>query len=93
MGDTRDTTWLTKKNTWSPTWRSITAGLREVVLSGMSWVVGDGRKIRFWKDKWLFNKTVSLLAIEDLHAGLNWSLRVIYGTKEEGGTLRRYRRL
>jgi len=35
----------------------------------MSWVVGDGRKIRFWKDRWLFNKTVSLLAIEDLHAG------------------------
>ncbi|KAL9816790.1 putative reverse transcriptase domain, ribonuclease H domain, ribonuclease H-like superfamily [Arabidopsis thaliana] len=71
VGDIRDTTWLIKKNTWSPTWRSITAGMREVVLPGMSWVVGDGRKIRFWKDIWLFNKTVSQLTMEDLPAGFD----------------------
>lgn len=31
-------------------------GLREVVLPGTGWVLGNGRKIKFWKDKWLGDK-------------------------------------
>jgi len=40
---------ITKSN-WSSTWRSVGVGLREVVQQGRSWVVGDGKKILFWKD-------------------------------------------
>ena len=27
--------------------------MRDVVIPGLSWIVGDGKTIRFWKDKWL----------------------------------------
>jgi len=48
---------ITKSN-WSSTWRSVGVGLREVVQQGRSWVVGDGKKILFWKDKWLSGETL-----------------------------------
>lgn len=30
-------------------------GIREIVIPGVSWVVGDGQTTRFWADKWLMN--------------------------------------
>ncbi|KAG7579269.1 Ribonuclease H domain [Arabidopsis thaliana x Arabidopsis arenosa] len=30
-------------------------GMREVVIPGVSWVVGNGQTTRFWADKWLMN--------------------------------------
>ena len=48
-----DPTWIVVKRNWSSTWRSIGVGLREVVIPGLSLIVGDGKTIRFWKDKWL----------------------------------------
>lgn len=30
-------------------------GLREVVLPGLRWVVGDGKSTKFWQDHWLVN--------------------------------------
>ena len=56
VGDLYDPTWLVGKGVWSPSWRSLTLGIREVVVPGASWVLGDGRKVRFWKDKWLLNE-------------------------------------
>lgn len=50
-------------------WRSVVIGLREVLLPGLSWVLGDGRRIRFWKDKWLLNRPLCELVTSDLPAG------------------------
>lgn len=50
-----DPSWTVAKGTWSSTWRSIMLGMREVVIPGKSWVVGDGQTTRFWADKWLMN--------------------------------------
>lgn len=55
VGDIRDQTWTVVKSHWSSTWRSVGVGLREVVIPGISWVLGDGNYIQFWTDKWLFN--------------------------------------
>ncbi|KAL9859811.1 putative RNA-directed DNA polymerase [Arabidopsis thaliana] len=53
VGDIHDPKWLIKTSRWSSTWRSISLGLREVVLKGLSWVLGDGRSVKFWTDSWL----------------------------------------
>ncbi|KAK6119136.1 hypothetical protein DH2020_047112 [Rehmannia glutinosa] len=36
------------------TWRSIVAG-REIIQKGTRWLIGNGAKIRIWKDPWLPN--------------------------------------
>nr|ABW81175.1 non-LTR retrotransposon transposase [Arabidopsis cebennensis] len=41
-----------KSSLWA---RVIMLGMREVVIPGVSWVVGDGQTTRFWADKWLMN--------------------------------------
>ena len=56
MGELYDPTWLIVQGTWSPTWRSIVVGIRDVIVSGMRWILGDGRRVRFWKDKWLLDE-------------------------------------
>ena len=53
VGDPHDKSWTVVKSNWSSTWRSVGAGLREVILPGLGWVIGDGSNIRFWTDKWL----------------------------------------
>lgn len=58
VGDLHDPTWLIVKGAWSPTWRSLILGIREVVVPGVSWVLGDGRTVRFWRDKWLMNEAL-----------------------------------
>jgi len=55
VGDPHDKAWTVAKSNWSATWRSISLGLREVVLVELGWVIGDGRTIHFWTDKWLNN--------------------------------------
>lgn len=78
--DAHDIKWLEAKTTWSSTWRSVTMGLREVVMPGVSWVIGDGKVTRFWQDKWLLDrplKEVAMLALpigtEELRVGDYWS--------------------
>ncbi|CAA7053003.1 unnamed protein product [Microthlaspi erraticum] len=53
VGDIHDTAWLVGKGTWSSTWRSVALGIREVLQPSHAWVMGDGKKILFWTDKWL----------------------------------------
>ncbi|CAA7016725.1 unnamed protein product [Microthlaspi erraticum] len=60
--DVREATWFNTKGNWSSTWRSILKGMREVVIPGLSWVPGDGRNIRFWKDNWLLGKPLQQAA-------------------------------
>ena len=36
--------------------------LRPYFLKGLKWRVGDGRSINFWKDNWLLNQPLFLLA-------------------------------
>ncbi|KAG7534372.1 Endonuclease/exonuclease/phosphatase superfamily [Arabidopsis thaliana x Arabidopsis arenosa] len=66
VGDQNNTSWITTKSNWSATWRSVGLGLREVVIPGLRWVVGDGRSIKFWKDKWLINGTLLDVTISDV---------------------------
>ncbi|CAA7022190.1 unnamed protein product [Microthlaspi erraticum] len=68
--DAHDTSWLITKGTWSSTWRSIGLGLREVVIPGIRWVIGDGKSVSFWKDKWLFPKTLCELSSITLPDGI-----------------------
>ncbi|CAA7036314.1 unnamed protein product [Microthlaspi erraticum] len=56
IGDIRDARWTEVKGTWSSTWRSIAAGIRLVIKPAHGWVVGDGRDIRFWTDRWLLGE-------------------------------------
>ena len=44
-------------------------GLREVVIPGLSWVIGDGKKTRFWKDKWLMTMALEECVTVPLPAG------------------------
>lgn len=37
-------------------------GLREVVIPRLSWVLGNGKIIRFWMDKWLLDQPLMDLA-------------------------------
>ncbi|KAL9293886.1 putative ribonuclease H domain, reverse transcriptase zinc-binding domain-containing protein [Arabidopsis thaliana] len=58
VGTIHESQWTVAKGTWSSTWRSVGFGLRAVIYPGHSWVVGDGRSIRFWTDKWLSSKSL-----------------------------------
>ncbi|KAG7555110.1 Reverse transcriptase domain [Arabidopsis suecica] len=69
VGDVHDKSWLKAKTTWSSTWKSIGTGLQEVVSLGLSWVIGDGRDIRFWVDKWLLDKPLLELVTGPLPVG------------------------
>lgn len=66
VGELDDVSWLVPKGRWSPTWRSLIMGIREVVVPGVGWVLGDGRKVRFWKDKWLLNEPLQSLSLVDI---------------------------
>lgn len=70
IGDVHDMSWLVVKSTWSSTWRSVGVGLREGVIPGLSWVIGDGKQIRFWMDKWLFNKPLSEVVVNEVPENL-----------------------
>lgn len=56
IGDIHDRGWMVLKGTWSSTWRSIAAGVRDVICPGHGWVLGDGRNVSFWTDKWLMGQ-------------------------------------
>ncbi|KAG7548419.1 hypothetical protein ISN44_As12g036090 [Arabidopsis suecica] len=58
----KDPRWLVAKGSWSSRWRSVGMGLREVVIPRLSWVLGDGKIIRFWTDKWLLDQPLMDLA-------------------------------
>lgn len=87
VGEIDNPDWLVVKSSWSSTWRSVGMGLREVVLPGTGWVLGNGRKIKFWKDKWLGDKplldlvtTMVPMGEMEMHAqdmwrdGVGWDL-------------------
>lgn len=66
VGNIHDSTWRTVGKNVSSTWRSVAMGIREVVSAGHSWVIGNGRGIRFWKDRWLAGQTLMSVVIADL---------------------------
>ncbi|KAG7552028.1 Reverse transcriptase domain [Arabidopsis thaliana x Arabidopsis arenosa] len=68
VGDLRDQNWIVAKSNWLSTWRSVGIGLREVVLNGYSWVIGDGKNILFWRDKWLADLPLMDTATQDVPA-------------------------
>ena len=67
--DVRDGAWTKVRSVCSSTWRSVALGMREVVIPGLSWVIGDGREILFWMDKWLTNIPLAELLVQEPPAG------------------------
>lgn len=59
VGDLRDQSWLQVRKHCSSTWKSVRTGLRDVVLQGLKLVVGNGREIRFWTDRWLTDQSLA----------------------------------
>lgn len=51
VGDIQDSSWMKTKSTGSSTWRSVQLGLQEGVLPRLTWILGDGREVRFWTNK------------------------------------------
>ena len=47
------------------------------LVDGYRWVVGDGRNINLWRDRWLSDSIVSLLNINDLSMNLNSSVSAL----------------
>lgn len=37
-------------------WRSLLAG-RSLLREGLRWIIGNGRHVKIWKDKWLQKPT------------------------------------
>ncbi|CAA7025736.1 unnamed protein product [Microthlaspi erraticum] len=67
--EVKDAAWFSTKGNWSSTWRSVLRGMRDVVIPGMNWMIGNGRTTRFWKDKWLSGQSsVELATTEILEA-------------------------
>jgi len=33
----------------------------KAALLGIKWVVGDGRKVRFWEDHWIGNSSLAIV--------------------------------
>uniref|UniRef100_A0A1J3JW87 Putative ribonuclease H protein n=1 Tax=Noccaea caerulescens TaxID=107243 RepID=A0A1J3JW87_NOCCA len=77
---------MRSKGSWSSTWRSVRTGLREVIFPGISWVIGDGRVIKFWKDKWLIDKPLSEVTLMALPNGFE-ELRVCDYWRNDTGWL------
>lgn len=69
VGNIHDLSWMGVKSNGSSTWRSVALGLREVVSIGHSWVIGNGREIKFWTDRWLSNRSLTSVTIEELPEG------------------------
>lgn len=44
--------------------------MKDVVIPGLSWVIGDGKRIRFWKDSWMTQKSLLEDAITEIPAAL-----------------------
>ncbi|CAA7042519.1 unnamed protein product [Microthlaspi erraticum] len=66
IGDIHDTAWLKGKSTWSSTWRSVALGIRDVILPGHKWVLGDGLRVSFWTDKWLMGNLLKDEVVADV---------------------------
>ena len=90
VGEVKDPSWLIVRGNWSPTWRSLVLSLREVVVPGLSWVIRDGRWVRFLKDNWLLNESLAESSLVDVlkeileprvhdiwQSGNGWSLQTI----------------
>lgn len=101
VGDVHDASWLRVKSNWSDTWRSITVGLREVVIPGLSWILGDGEEIRVWTDKWLLNTPLTettgailpnnyavLRASDVWQQGIGWNRTILVQCLSEDTRLR-----
>ncbi|CAA7023532.1 unnamed protein product [Microthlaspi erraticum] len=68
--DIRDASWWKTAGNWSSTWRSVLKGMREVVIPGLSWVIGDGKSISFWTDRWLLPTTLLEVAVDEIPSRL-----------------------
>ncbi|CAA7022339.1 unnamed protein product [Microthlaspi erraticum] len=44
--------------------------MRDVVIPGLSWVIGDGKSISFWRDRWLVPDTLLEVAVNEIPPNL-----------------------
>lgn len=45
-------------------------GMRDVAIPGLTWVIGDGKSIRFWKDRWMMQEPLLLDARTEIPTDL-----------------------
>ena len=69
MGNIHNVSWMVARKNGSSTWRSVALGIREVVSKGHSWVMGNGREIKFWTDRWLSNQPLTAVTVAELLEG------------------------
>ena len=69
VGSIHDLSWMGRRSNGSSTWSSVVLGIREVVMTGHSWAIGNGRDIKFWTDRWLSNQPLSSVTIGELPEG------------------------
>jgi hypothetical protein len=44
-----------KKKNGSQFWKGLMMSVRDDIVRGMSYVIGNGKKARFWRDVWIGN--------------------------------------
>lgn len=62
-------------NVKSPIWSAL-RNCFDSVMSNVSWIIGDGLNINFWKDRWIFEPLVDILRIPSfLHDSLQAKMK------------------
>ena len=69
VGNIHNVSWMAARKNGSSTWRSVALGIREVVSKGHTWVMGNGREIKFWTDRWLSNQPLTAVTVAELPEG------------------------
>ncbi|KAL8151382.1 hypothetical protein V2J09_021190 [Rumex salicifolius] len=57
---------LIERSDPSQVWRAIHRGVGSVVCKGSSWLLGNGRLIRFWSDIWVTDRSLKEWAISEI---------------------------
>lgn len=60
----------------SPTWKAVEHGL-ELLKKGLKWRIGDGRKVRIWKDQWIPRQSSLKLSPQNGRCRLRWVHQLI----------------
>ncbi|KAL8141586.1 hypothetical protein V2J09_014618 [Rumex salicifolius] len=57
---------LAETSSPSPIWRSIQRGVKEVIVSGTSWVLGNGTSVCFWADVWIGDESLERMSLSHI---------------------------
>ncbi|EEE67013.1 hypothetical protein OsJ_23933 [Oryza sativa Japonica Group] len=55
----------------SPTWKAVEYGL-QLLKKGLIWRIGDGKKVKIWRDQWILRETSLKLAGQKGRCRMRW---------------------